>query len=87
MKKILIAVTLTAAAAFAHAQNSQQSLMKTCNTEAGDKKGQERKDFMKTCLSSHKNSQQERMKACAAANKGKKGDQYKTAQKECLSKG
>jgi hypothetical protein len=30
---------------------AQQSKMATCNKEAGDKKGDERKAFMKTCLS------------------------------------
>lgn len=38
MKKILLAVALTAAAAFAHAQSAQQNLMKTCNAEATGKK-------------------------------------------------
>ncbi|HTH08865.1 MAG TPA: PsiF family protein, partial [Acidovorax sp.] len=29
---------------------TQQSKMKTCNAEAGDKKGDERKAFMSECL-------------------------------------
>jgi len=35
------------------AQGSQQTKMKTCNAEAGEKalKGDERKAFMKSCLS------------------------------------
>lgn len=35
------------------AKSTQQNKMKTCNKEAGDKilKGDERKAFMKTCLS------------------------------------
>lgn len=35
------------------AKTNQQNKMKTCNNEAGDKqlKGDERKAFMKTCLS------------------------------------
>ena len=36
----------------AFAQNSQQSKMTACNQQAGDKKGDDRKAFMKTCLSS-----------------------------------
>ena len=37
----------------AWAQGSQQTKMKTCNAEAGEKglKGDERKAFMKSCLS------------------------------------
>ena len=31
--------------------NSQQSKMKTCNTQAAGKKGDDRKAFMKQCLS------------------------------------
>lgn len=34
----------------AKAPTAQQSKMATCNTEAGDKKGDERKAFMKQCL-------------------------------------
>ena len=30
---------------------SQQDKMKACNKDAGDKKGDERKAFMKSCLS------------------------------------
>ena len=33
------------------AATAQQSKMGTCNKEAGDKKGDERKAFMKSCLS------------------------------------
>ena len=34
----------------AKAPTAQQSKMATCNTEAGDKKGDERKAFMSECL-------------------------------------
>ena len=39
--------------AWAQAQASQQTKMKTCNAEAGEKalRGDERKAFMKSCLS------------------------------------
>ena len=40
-----------AAAPMADGKTAQQSKMSTCNKEAGDKKGDERKAFMKTCLS------------------------------------
>lgn len=39
-----------APAADAKAPTAQQSKMKTCNVDAGDKKGDERKAFMKECL-------------------------------------
>ena len=52
---MLLLPTLFAASAFAAdaapAKNSQQSKMTVCNKEAADKKGDERKAFMKTCLS------------------------------------
>ena len=65
MKKLITAVLLSAAFAapsFAasHAgaapmadkkPTAQQGKMATCNKDAGDKKGDERKAFMKTCLS------------------------------------
>ncbi len=35
----------------AKAPTAQQTRMADCNKEAGDKKGDERKAFMKTCLS------------------------------------
>ena len=40
-----------AKAAEAKAPNPQQEKMTACNKQAGDKKGDERKAFMKTCLS------------------------------------
>ena len=82
-----------AAAAAPAAKNSQQDKMKQCNMDATGKKGDERKAFMKGCLSdkpaaaTKPMTQQEKMAACSKTNKGKKGDEYKNAQKECLSKG
>jgi psiF repeat len=58
MKKLLavLAMGLTLSFGAAHAadgdaKTKQQSKMGTCNAEAGDKKGDERKAFMKSCLS------------------------------------
>ena len=42
---------VTAANAADDAKTKQQSKMTTCNADAGDKKGDERKAFMKSCLS------------------------------------
>lgn len=64
----------------------QQTKMGTCNKEAGDKKGDERKAFMKTCLSDGKKAQQEKMKSCNADAKDKKGDERKKFMSECLKK-
>lgn len=66
-------------------RSAQQNRMASCNAEAGDKKGDERKAFMKDCLKSKKATQQEKMKTCNADAKGKKGDERKAFMKECLS--
>lgn len=61
--------------------------MSQCNKDAGDKKGDERKAFMKDCLSAKpaaKNTQQDKMKACNAEAAGKKGDERKKFMSECL---
>lgn len=68
---------------------AQQSKMATCNKDAGAKKGDERKAFMKECLSAKADgraAQQEKMKACNASAADKKGDARKAYMKECLSK-
>ena len=71
----------------------QQSKMGDCNKAAADKKGDDRKAFMKTCLSgdtamaapAKPMTQQDKMKKCSGDNKGKKGDEYKASMKTCLS--
>ena len=63
----------------------QQNKMATCNKDAEGKKGDERKAFMKDCLSAKKATQQDKMKTCNADAKGKKGDERKAFMKECLS--
>ncbi len=68
------------------AMTKQQSKMGDCNKEAGDKKGDERKAFMKTCLSAAKPmTQQDKMKKCNTDAAGKKGDERKAFMKGCLS--
>ncbi len=76
---------------------AQQNKMGSCNTSAKTKalKGDERKAFMKTCLSagaattpdSGKTMQQDKMKTCNADAKTKtlKGDERKAFMKTCLS--
>ena len=79
------------------AANEQQNKMATCNKDATGKKGDERKAFMKECLSSKPaapapeaapaagNSQQNKMAICNKEATGKKGDERKAFMKECLS--
>jgi hypothetical protein len=71
---------------------AQQNKMKTCNADATGKKGDERKAFMKQCLSAKpaaapepKLTQQDKMKKCNVDATGKKGDERKAFMKECLS--
>lgn len=92
MKKLLAALLVVAPVLLspaAMAQNSQQNKMSACNKDAAGKKGDERKAFMKDCLSSKPAApvtQQEKMKICNADAKGKKGDERKAFMKECLKK-
>lgn len=84
-----VAPALAADAAASKPMSAQQSKMGTCNTEAAGKKGDERKAFMKECLSAKaeaKKTQQEKMKTCNKDATGKKGDERKAFMKECLSK-
>jgi len=84
---------------FAMAAPAQQNKMKACNEQAnakgfGEGKGEERKAFMKECLSAKpekseagKGSQQNKMKACnkEAGEKNLKGDDRKKFMSDCLS--
>lgn len=91
----LLAIGLALSVGVAHAADekkaptAQQSKMATCNKDAADKKGDERKAFMKSCLSAKPaaaTTQQDKMKTCNVDAKGKKGDERKAFMKECLSK-
>ena len=70
-------------------KTSQQTKMVTCNADASGKKGDERRAFMKACLSNapvkKMTVQQEKMKSCNTDATGKKGDERKTFMKSCLS--
>lgn len=86
----MAAATLLLATRGALAETAQQAKMKSCNAEATQKslKGDERKSFMKTCLSaSAPATQQEKMKTCNkdASAKGLKGDARKSFMSSCLS--
>jgi uncharacterized protein HemX len=90
MKKTIgllaLAVALGAGGSYA-AENKQQSKMTECNAQAVGKKGDERKAFMKECLSAKKETpQQAKMKSCNAEAKDMKGDARKKFMSDCLKK-
>jgi hypothetical protein len=101
MRLLVAAVCLAFAATGAYAQEKkepsaaqkkQQTRMKECNERAADKKGDERKKFMSSCLkgggepSKAQAAQQGRMKDCnkQASDKKLKGDERKKFMSSCL---
>ena len=76
---------------FSLADTPQQQKMKDCNAQASGKTGDERKAFMKECLSAKPvkegTPQQEKMKTCNKEAKAKtlKGDDRKKFMSTCLS--
>ncbi|WP_398305172.1 PsiF family protein [Zoogloea sp.] len=94
MKKMILSVAVSLFAASlapaALAAGTQQNKMKECNASAGEKelKGDERKAFMKECLSAKpaKTTQQDKMKSCNkdAGEKALKGDDRKKFMSDCL---
>lgn len=105
MRKVLVTLTVTCVALilgmtpFTMAAPEQQNKMKACNEQAnakgfGEGKGDERRAFMKECLSAKsgkggggKDTQQNKMKACnkEAGDKQLKGDERKKFMSDCLS--
>jgi len=85
-----LALSLGAAPTLASAKTAQQEKMSTCNAQAAGKKGDERKAFMKDCLSAKPAAapatQQEKMKVCNKEAAGKKGDERKAFMSDCLKK-
>lgn len=76
------------------AQKAQQERMADCNKRAGERKGDERKGFMSSCLkgedpdaSPKQKAQQQKMKDCnaEAGKKNMKGDDRKKFMSDCLS--
>lgn len=94
----LLAIAVAATAGSAYAVTAQQAKMKECNAQAGEKslKGDERRAFMKECLSAKKDAaapaagkktaQQEKMRSCSADAKAKalKGDERRKFMSECM---
>jgi psiF repeat-containing protein len=66
------------------ASNSQQDKMKMCNDQAGDKKGDERKAFMKTCLSAKPEKAKSKMAMCNEKTKGMSKADADKARSECM---
>ena len=102
MKKLIALLCFAVLAAPAYAQDkakkepsekqkAQQERMKDCNAKMGDKKGDERKKAMSSCLkgedagaSDKKKAQQNKMKDCNKQAEGKKGDDRKKFMSSCL---
>ena len=88
MKRILALSVLAAFAAVAAptfaAENAQQERMKACNQEAGDKKGDDRKQFMSSCLSNKKKESDNKMASCNTKSKGMKADERKKFMSDCM---
>jgi hypothetical protein len=88
---LLLGAVLVSPVSTVFAQNSQQTKMATCNKQAAGRKGDDRKAFMKTCLSAAPApaatpmTQQDKMKSCNVQASGKKGDDRKAFMKTCLS--
>ena len=85
----LVLGTLSAASAADDKKlTPQQEKMKACNTQAADKKGDERKAFMSECLKAGAPAapmtQQDKMKVCNTKAGDKEGDERKTFMSECL---
>jgi hypothetical protein len=86
-------IALVAASLFAFAvapaalATPQQDKMKSCNAEAKDKKGDERKAFMKECLSGGKTAEKSpAAKACADKAVSKEGKPLAGAAKSAFIK-
>ena len=95
MKKFLAMMVLSAFVAApaiaadtkAATTNTQQDKMKACNDQAGDKKGDERKAFMKTCLSNkpaEAAKPESKMAMCNKKTAGLSKDERAKAQSECM---
>ena len=62
----------------------QQEKMKTCNDKAADMKGDDRKAFMKTCLSAAPPKPESKMAMCNKKTAGMKADERAKAQSDCM---
>jgi hypothetical protein len=98
MMALVLATAAALSLAPAHAKDerltAQQERMKDCNAQANQKrmKGDERQDFMSSCLRSHGDAprkftaQQDRMRSCnrTAGERELKGDERREFMRDCL---
>ena len=88
--KTLIALTLAGLFACGSAfaadpkMTPQQETMKACNAEATGKTGDERKAFMKTCLSAKPAKKESKIAMCNKKTAGMKAEERAKAQSECM---
>ena len=88
--KTLIALTLAGLFACGSAfaadtkMTPQQEKMKACNAEATGKTGDERKAFMKTCLSAKPAKKESNFAFCNKKTAGMKAEERAKAQSECM---
>jgi len=88
--KTLIALTLAGLFACGSAlaadakMTPQQEKMKACNAEATGKTGDERKAFMKTCLSAKPAKKESKLAMCNKKTAGMKKEERAKAQSECM---
>jgi hypothetical protein len=66
------------------AMTPQQEKMKSCNASAADKKGDDRKAYMKTCLSAAPAKPQSKMAMCNSKTKGMAKADADKARSECM---
>ena len=78
------AATTDSKAAASDSKMTQQDKMKMCNEQAGDKKGDERKGFMKTCLSAKPEKPKSKMAMCNEKTKGMSKADADKARSECM---
>ncbi|HUQ75028.1 MAG TPA: PsiF family protein [Burkholderiales bacterium] len=98
MMALVLATAAVLSLAPAHAKDerltAQQERVRDCNAQANRKrmKGDERQDFMSSCLRSHGDAprkftaQQDRMRNCnrAASERELKGDERREFMRDCL---
>ncbi len=85
---IALALNLGASPVFAQekAPNHRPNKMRECNHEAGDRKSDVRRAFMKTCLSEKKARAHEKRKACTVDAAGKSGAARRAFMEVCMGK-
>ena len=82
----LLGLSLAATGARAAEPTAQQNKMADCKKEAGDKKGDERKAYMKTCLSAKAEpaKPESKMAMCNKKTAGLAKEERAKAQSECM---